>query len=131
MRMMMRMLRCSLPLALAVAVLGCRDGKIRLPTAPVSGSVTYKGKPLSTGRIIFFHSSGQMAGADIGADGAFKLTAYQGKNSVQIECFSSYSREMTDSKSFIPLRYANYSTSELTFEVKPDENNKAEFALKD
>lgn len=126
----MSMKRCSLLLLLVVAVPGCGDGRVTLPTAPVSGTVTYKGKPLEMGRVIFFHSSGQMAGADIGAGGAFVLTAYQGENRVAIECFKGYSRMMTE-KSLIPAHYANYSTSGLKFDVAPGDNNKAEFVLKD
>lgn len=129
--------RLCLPLAL-VAAMGCGDGRVKLPTAPVAGTVTYQGKPLGFGKIIFFHPSGQAAGSNIAADGAFKLTAYQGQNRVAIECFEAdrpgstkaRSRMMTD-KSLIPDRYANYSTSGLTFEVKPGEDNKAEFTLKD
>jgi hypothetical protein len=131
-------LRCLLPLMLVVAM-GCGDGRVKLPTAPVTGTVTYQGKPLASGRIIFFHTSGHATGADLAADGAFKLAAYQGKNQVAIECFAPESSNagsngrtnMSHAKSLVPDRYANYSTSGLTFEVKPGENDKAEFTLKD
>jgi hypothetical protein len=134
----MSMLRCFLPLASVVVLIGCGDGRVKLPTAPVAGAVTYQGKPLATGRIVFFHPSGQAAATDLNADGTFKLAAFQGKNQVAI---MSYIAErpgatpkgrgaMPTPKSLIPERYAEPATSGLTFEVKPGESNKAEFNLR-
>jgi hypothetical protein len=133
----MSLLRCSLPLMLVVAI-GCGDGRVKLPTAPVAGTVTYRGKPLGFGKIVFFHPSGHAAAAEIAADGAFTLTAYQGINNVSVECFdvdrpgsTKVRNRMYPDKRLIPDRYFNYSTSGLTFEVKPGENEKAVFALVD
>ena len=148
--LMMRILCCSL-LLLAVTAIGCGDRGIDLPTAQVSGTVSYQGKPLEFGKVLFFHPSGHVASAKIAADGTFKLTAYQGQNNVAVECydvdrpgaaqdrtnqgagdFASRSRSiMGRDKSLIPIRYRNYSKSGLTFEVKPGENDKAEFILTD
>jgi hypothetical protein len=132
------MLRCCALLILALVVFGCRSRGIDLPTAPVSGRVTYQEKPLGFGRVIFFHPSGHAAGADIAADGAFTLNAYQGSNHVSVECFEAdrpgstkIRSRMGNDKSLIPDRYMNYATSGLAFEVKPGESNKAEFTLKD
>ena len=88
-----------LPLILAV-VIGCGDGRVKLPTAPVAGSVSYQGKPLTKGRIIFFHPSGQAAAADLAADGTFKLAAFQGKNQVAIECLAPRSTEAQTQRAF-------------------------------
>jgi hypothetical protein len=134
----MRLWQRVLPLMLVV-MMGCGDGRVKLPTAPVTGTVTYQGKPLRTGRIVFFHSSGHATGTAIGADGTFTLSAYQGKNQVAIECFAAGSANagsdsragMSSAKSLVPDRYANYSTSGLTLEVKPNEPNRADFVLKD
>jgi len=38
---------------------GCL-GRPQVQVAPISGTVTYLGKPLSHGQIIFMHSSGKM-----------------------------------------------------------------------
>jgi len=130
-------LRCMLPLIL-IAAIGCGGGRAKLPTASVAGVVMYHGKPLGMGRIIFFHPSGYAAGADLAVDGTFNLIAYQGNNHVAVECFDAdrpgsktiRSHMMTD-KSLVPERYMNYSTSGLTFEVKPGKNNEAEFSLED
>lgn len=131
----MTILRCSL-LLLAVVIAGCRDRGVALPTAPVTGTVIYNGKPLGFGKVIFFHPSGHPAGSNIAADGSFKMNAYTGENRVAIECYdvdrpgSTKARSrMGNDKSLIPSHYANPSTSGLTFEVKSDEN-KAEFVLK-
>jgi hypothetical protein len=132
------MFRCFLTSLVAVALFGCRHSGIDLPTAPVSGKVTYRGKPLGMGRIMFFHPSGHAAGAELAADGTFQLTSYQGQNQVAVECLETdlpgstkvRSRMGTD-KSLIPDRYANYSTSGLTFDVKPGSNEKADVNLKD
>ena len=135
----MRMSKYSLPLVLTV-LMGCGDGRVKLPTAPVTGAVTYQGKPVSAARIIFVHPSGQAAAADLAADGTFKLTAFQGKCQVAIQCLREDQTNTSILKGSvnklpggppIPSRYAEYATSGLTFEVKPDANNQAEFTLKD
>lgn len=127
-------IRCCL-LLLMLAIVGCGDGRVKLPTAPVTGTVTYQGKPLSSGNIAFFHPSGQAAGAKLEADGTFKLSAFQGSNKIAIECnepASDTGRRMGKRpKSLIPERYVNYTTSGLTLEVKPGEKNTAEFTLTD
>lgn len=129
-------MRCLLPL-LMIVVLGCGDGRVKLPTASVTGTVTYQGKPLGTGRIIFYHPSGQAAGVDLTTDGSFGLAAFQGNNQIAIECFApeqpsaNVKGRSLARKSLIPERYTDYRTSGLTLEVKPSENNKAEFALTD
>jgi hypothetical protein len=136
----MNTVRVVLPLMLiSIVMLGCGDGRVKLPTAPVAGTVTYQGKPLTAGWIAFVHPSGQGAGADIAADGTFKLAAFQGKNQVAISCYAPepsnpdpHARPMVQqAKSLIPRRYTNYSTSGLTLEVKPGQDNRADFTLTD
>jgi hypothetical protein len=132
-------LRLVVVLTLAVAGFGCRQRGVDLPTAPVSGQATYRGRPLAGGRIAFIHSSGHAAGTELTADGRFTLAAYQGNNRILIECFdfdrpgSAKKRPqmMNEAVSLIPSRYTNYGTSGLTFEVKPGEDNKADFTLRD
>jgi hypothetical protein len=134
----MNIVRCGLLLLLTAAI-GCGDGKVKLPTAPVAGKVSYQGKPVAGGRITFLHQSGQGVAADLAADGVFKLSAYQGKNQVTVECFApgpqgpgaQAALGRTQRKSLIPERYISYNTSDLSFEVKPNQENKADFTLKD
>lgn len=127
-------------LLLLTATIGCGDGRVGLPTAPVAGTVTYQGKPLASGRILFLHPSGQGAAADIAADGTFKLTAFQGKNQVVVACFTQeppnpdpkapFARPQ-QGKSLIPDRYNSCNTSDLSFDVEPDKDNRADITLKD
>jgi hypothetical protein len=135
----MRLLRWCWILIFLVAI-GCGDGRVRLPTGTVSGVVTYQGSPLTGGRVLFAHSTGQAAGADIASDGSFKLLAFQGNNRVAIFCFQSINdpsgkiygippREPV--KSLIPDRYTEPANSGLTFDVKSGEDNRAQFTLQD
>jgi hypothetical protein len=133
----MNILRLFLPLLL-ILVMGCGDGRVHLPTAPAAGVVTYRGKPLSKGRIIFVHLSGQAVATDLAADGTFNLAAFQGKNQVAIECCAPdqpkpnpNSRFALAVKSLIPVRYTEPGTSGLTLDVKSGEKNEAKFALED
>jgi hypothetical protein len=75
--------------ALAAAA-GCGSGRPEL--APVSGRVTYGGKPVTSGRIHFWPQEGPKASGRIGEDGTFELTTYEpgdgavlGKHTVTIE----------------------------------------------
>jgi hypothetical protein len=124
-------------LVVLMATLGCDDGRVKLPKAPVEGTVTYRGKPVAVGKIIFYHGSGQTAAASLAADGAFKLLAYQGTNQVAVQAYVK-PNSTTDTdiglgpfKNLVPNRYSEIGTSGLTFEVKPKDNDKAEFVLKD
>jgi len=143
-RFTMSIMRFCLLLTL-IAMMGCGGGTVKLPKAPVSGVVTYRGKPLSTGRVCFVHQSGQASTADLAADGTFTLSAFQGRNQVVIECLAPEKSAPGSTKgrigfppqgrigfppqeSLIPTRYSECATSGLTCEVKPDENH-VEFAL--
>jgi hypothetical protein len=69
-------LRLPPALLLAVGIIGCSSNGDHL--APVKGKVTYKGAPLQGGTIVFIPDEsrgthGQMAMADIQADGTFTL----------------------------------------------------------
>ncbi len=55
----MNAVRCGF-LVTIVVLLGCGGNKSVLPTATVSGTITYQGKPLTVGEVIFFHKSGPL-----------------------------------------------------------------------
>ncbi len=128
----------SLSIALAATIFGCGPRGGDLPKSPVSGSVTYQGKPLSFGRVLFYHSSGHTVGADIAADGTFALDVYQGENGVSIECYD-YQRPGSKTQrsraggdtSMIPARYLSCGTSGLAITVEPDGKNDVVLELKD
>ena len=135
----MKVLHLSMALVAVALLFGCKGRGVDLPTASVSGRVTYQGKPLGFGKIIFFHPSSNAKGADIAADGTFSLIAYQGENCIAVECFdadkpgSKRQRSLFPGvdRSLIPERYMSYGASGLTCEVKPGDDNKVQFDLKD
>lgn len=58
------MLRIGVSIAVSLTLFaGCGDGKV--PVAKVAGSVNYKGQPLSSGTINFFHEEGRSATGEV------------------------------------------------------------------
>jgi hypothetical protein len=104
------------------AFTGCSDGR---PTrVPVSGTVLIDGKPLKQGNIKFVPSGGRPSAGQIGADGKFVLTCYDGNDgaipgSHRVQVASN--RIISDSKIewFAPPSYADFRTSGV--EVQIDE----------
>lgn len=106
--------------------------------APLSGKVSYRGKPLPTGSIMLQPAQGgKFSRADIQPDGTFVLKTVEGEegatigwNRVRVTCFpnkritggSSDSGGVVLGKSLIPEYYNNFSSSELTVEVLPEDN---------
>jgi len=143
--MRIAMLRKSLVLfafALAGCVLGCGSGQRE--TTPVSGKVTLAGKPLTTGRIMFWpDDGGPTAASSIGSDGSYCLTTYRegdgavlGAHKVTVEAVeltnpeaapknineelqnqSFYRNPPVKTKELVPRQYALRQTSGLTAEV--------------
>jgi hypothetical protein len=120
-------------------VFGCGN---KVKTAPVSGTVTYKGQPVTFGKITFIDSQGRPGFAELGADGRYTLRATVGECKVALEAreieppHDPKQRKqarpgMYIGKSFIPEKYENPQQSGLTFKVEDKENNTADFALKD
>src|SRR5205085_10019217 len=73
----------SLAVLGAVLLTGC---KAKFPTAPVSGLVTYKGKPLTHGNVVFLHETAPVSGGGtIGPDGRYKLDAPVGNCRIAIQ----------------------------------------------
>jgi hypothetical protein len=68
---------CSRPLlglaCLTFALSGCGGSKV----AKVTGQVTYGGKAVTGGKIMFYPESGRMALGEIGADGSYTLTTFK------------------------------------------------------
>lgn len=123
-------------LALA-ALVGCQGN--RLPTAAVEGKVSYQGKPLEFGSVLFQPDRGPPARGLIGQDGAFRLSTYGngdgaivGLHRVQVVCYESQrsgnpprpkpGEELNPGKLLIPPKYAQFETSGLQVEVKPRDN---------
>ena len=133
------MLFCFLPLLLT----GCGDSGP--PTYPAKGTVTYKDKPLTFGRVLFQPAQGQPAKAEIQSDGSFTLTtgtrdgAVAGEHKVTVMCNEIHDPNFvmpTDSepapgKSLIPAKYDAAATSGLTFSVTASGDNNFSIVLTD
>ncbi len=139
---------------LAVAWLeGCARGTPgQLPTAPVTGQVTYQGQPLTQGEVMFIPvETGPGVRAAYGkldAQGQYRLTTYRegdgailGQHRVAIVAREEVSPDMgkqispegillpgRQPKSLIPERYADPATSGLSAQVK-EGTNRFDFAL--
>jgi hypothetical protein len=121
-------------ICLAVAALGCKPSS-QLPTAKVRGTVTVDGAPIPSGTVYFSPTKGRGARGKIKTDGTFELTTYQegdgaimGEHAVFVIALDGGADEAEQSgpvKSLVPTKYSNPDTSELRFEVKPNEQNNA------
>jgi hypothetical protein len=116
---------------------GCAKGH---STATVSGIVTYRGQPLTTGKIAFIDPEGHAGSGPI-EDGRYSVQAPVGECKVGIESREPDPVEETKTakqgrpgmligKSWIPEKYASPHNSGLTFKVENGDNQK-DFNLKD
>ena len=110
---------------------------------PVSGSVTYSGKPVVSGTITFGPTDaakGTPDTATIGKDGSFQLERGLAAGDYTV-LITSYKRpiadipppemaKLGDSNWAIPKKYTDVKTSDLKFTVKA-QSNTAKFELKD
>jgi hypothetical protein len=117
-------------LSLAASLSGCSD---KPAVAPVSGQVTYNGKPLPYGSVGFQPAQGQPSGAAIQPDGSFRLSTFAefdgaiiGSHKVKVTCYASQrpsqqaqktAGEFVLGESLIPAQYSFLDQSGLTAEV--------------
>lgn len=121
---------------------GC--GSSNPATYPVNGKVSYNGKAVKNGIIMFVpDGEGNAANGNLEADGSYKLTTFAandgarpGKYKVSIQVFPGEGeggglpgQEFAGMKPPIPPKYGQPTTSGLTAEVKEGENP-LDFALK-
>jgi hypothetical protein len=131
---MMLWLRGLLMVGLIVCfAIGC-GRKGGLETAPVTGKVTYKGKPLPNGTVMFVPAEGPAATGEIAADGTYHLSTYGsddgavlGQHKIAITALADMSNLLPEQRnplppSLIPDKYMSQDTSGLTAEVKRGEN---------
>jgi len=124
-------------LAALTLACGCGRRAHELETAPVRGTITLDGKPVTSGYIVVPTAKGKMASAKIEPDGSFVFMTYRKGDGVQVgihpvtvsevprDEFSSVPPEL---RVTIPERYKSAGTSGLT-EVKPGERNVVEFEM--
>ena len=128
---------------------GC--GSDRPETTPVGGIVTWDGRPVTEGRIMFYPENGRAATGQIGSDGTYSLTTFKpndgamlGKHRVTIKAVSvvggtpqprSFQEELAQGRSggqapvtpgtvkwLVPKEYSQVDTTPLTAEVSPGKN---------
>jgi hypothetical protein len=130
----LRFMVYSFPLLIAVVVAGCSQGN-SLRLATVTGSVTYRGKPLDHGTVVFTPQSGTpgpQAVGELDAGGKFRMRtagrdgAAVGRHLVTVHCrrvvTPEEARRLVVGELLIPTKYANEVESPLRFEVKEGSN---------
>jgi hypothetical protein len=132
------------PLLLAVAMLiaGCSTSN-NPKTYPVTGKVTYRGQPVTSGMVLLTpEGSGHAATGNLDKDGSFRLTTFQkddgavpGKYQVAVQVFPDDGAglpgaEFAGKKPPVPQKYMSPQSSGLIAEIKVGENN-LDFPLKD
>lgn len=143
---MLRLDRWIIAASLCLLVSGCGGGN-GLETAPATGQVTLNGQPLPYGAVSFRPKAGSPATGEIQADGSFTLTTYRngdgaivGAHEVLVSATEAHAgtakpvdpgMEAPIPKSLIPEKYASFSTSGITAEVKPGEQNHFVIELKE
>jgi hypothetical protein len=121
-------------LLVAAALAGCgRDDSLRLAT--VTGTVTYRGKPLEHGTVVFTPKPGTPGPQSVGeidANGKYRMRtagrdgAPVGSHLVTVHCRRQVTpeeaRRLVIGELLIPPKYANEVESPLHFEVKEGRN---------
>lgn len=115
-----------LSLAVVLLALGCGS---RYKTAPVSGTITYKGKPVEHGTVTFYPRSGEApASGPIGRGGEFILTtdrpndgAIPGKHKVTVRAYGNTADVSVAANpakdQAVPSKYADAGTTTLSVDV--------------
>ena len=141
-----RQYAASLTLGVLVLVLGCGSPGT-VPTAEVTGTVTYNGAPVADASVGFIPASGRPASGITDASGKFTLSSFgegdgavPGQHKVAITPNASQPQPMpgtpeyeaaADAKPPFPERYGDPSTSGFTAQVKEGEVNNFTFDMKD
>jgi hypothetical protein len=125
-------------LAALLLLAGC--GENRMKTARVSGTITYKGKPVPQGSIMFQPQSGPAATANI-SNGKYVLKTYRdgdgavlGSHKVTVISLEDQSARLPEERNplpppIVPLKYNFPDKSGLTATVE-DKANIIDFDLK-
>jgi hypothetical protein len=122
---------------LVVVSVGCSKPGYQLETAPVRGTVTLDGQPMTSGYVVVPTTRGRMASGKIELDGTFVLSTYEDGDGAQVGTHPVIVNEVppdefspnTDERVPIPPRYTSAGTSELTVDVQLGEDNVLELKL--
>ena len=130
--------------ALAITATGCGRGD-KLLMADAGGTVTYNGDPVEGATVVFAPDSGLPATGVTDAEGRFtwntrgepgavvgpgKVAITAVEQLIVVEGREPTAQELANmSRSLIPEKYSHPMTSELSADVKEDENNEFKFEL--
>jgi hypothetical protein len=96
---------------------GSAEGPYVAPTVPVKGTVSYKGKKLTQGEIVFEpDSAGREAHGSIQPDGTFELTTYKTGDGA-VPGTHRVAVTGTSNKDAVPIKFKNVSSSKTQVEV--------------
>jgi hypothetical protein len=134
---------CCLVAAMVIVTVGC--GRTRPEgLAAVSGKVNYRGKPLTSGTIVFVPdaergTNGALARAEIQPDGSYHLKCgdasgtVPGWHRVTVTCVEdgglAPGQILVVPRSVLPAKYQDPQLSGLSCEVKPGQENPINFNL--
>lgn len=129
-----RVCRFALVFGSCILVLATGCSSSGEPTYPVKGKVTYKGKPLTSGSVMFAPLTGPPAMGIIDAEGNYTLGTYSdgdgavaGPHKVAIVCLDDTGDALPEQASGtpepkIPAKYISAETSGLKAEVAKGSN---------
>jgi hypothetical protein len=118
-RLIINRVHVALSAVALLIVAGCDDGR---PTrVPIAGTVLVDGKPLTVGDVKFVPQGARPSSGKIDPSGRFRLTCYDGGDGavlgmhrVQVSASEIKGDEV---RWHAPIKYANFRTSGITFEV--------------
>ncbi len=108
---------------------GCTPSD-QLFVAPIGGTVTYKGKPVPNGTVMFMPAAGPAATGELDPEGRFKLTTYSpgdgailGSHAVSVTALEEMKDVLPEQRSglpkpIVPEKYLSHTTSGIKIEVK-------------
>lgn len=130
-------------LSMTLVLSGCGAQSDRLPVQPVSGTVTFKGKPLSNALVAFHpvdnsdpRATACRATSD--ANGKFTLSTYDandgapaGEYKVTVECYKlkGSGTSLEPGPNFLPVKYSRPATTKLTVRVEEGAPNSPALAI--
>jgi len=124
--------KCLACAAVCLLILGCESqDKNRPKTVPVSGTITYQGKPVDGAHISLtpVAPDGRSAYADTDANGQFKLATLEPGDGAMPGDYKVAIHKRVEGKDLLPAQYGNADTSGLTLTVPPGGKSDANFAL--
>ena len=120
-------IHCGLILlgSLALTLAGCSASASTPPrTLPVHGKVTYKGQPLTGGKIQFEpDGAGREANGTIGSDGTFTLSTYEENDGAVPGTHRVAVRGQAKGVRSLPVKFQSFSSSGIEMEVTPEKTD--------